>query len=142
MVFLKNNPVKNFVVDEMINKLNDYRGQEVYASDLAFKLFECENMTGSYWCNAFKSQEWLKNNFDYLGEIIEEIKNNFDNELIKDLFIDFFDNPEKVQLIIILEVANYITNVLPTICDNWENEIELTPQIINQLTKELEALKD
>lgn len=127
--------LKNYIIDETIYNLKEREGETVYACDLAYTVFESANVDGSYTYSTYKATQWVKKYFDSLGEIVDELKSNG---------IDApnpFDEPEKFQVCILLEGAQYLLSQCETIDENWNDEIELTPKIIRKICKELRAQK-
>ena len=136
MKYLENNRIKNEVIDKLIDELENYKDTEHYACDLWLDLLENYNMDGSITYSACKAYEWVKNNFDDLDEIVEEIQAN-------GLEIpNVFDNPESFMVVIYLEVASYVMGRCDFISDNWDNTIVLNDININIIKKQLEELKD
>lgn len=144
MSYLENNPIKDFVADAIIEKLDCLKGynETHYPCDLAYELFEGENVDGVYFYNNYKAKQWINKNFEYIGEIAEEFKNNFDSDYANKILLDVFDNPDRFVVCIVLEVANYLISRCETVDKYWNEEITLTVEIIDKLIKEIEALKN
>lgn len=130
--------MKKDIIKRIIDKLYDYEDVKVYGADLAYTLFESENMDGTFTYNTYEAKEWIKQNFDEIGEVWEELKFQFGSEYL----VDFnpFDNPEKFMVLVILESASYILGKCKTVEDNWNNEIVLTKENIKKIEKELKEL--
>ena len=47
----------------IVERLNEHEGSSIYVSDLANTLFESENANGSVFCNSYKTEEFIKENF-------------------------------------------------------------------------------
>ena len=120
--------------NQIIDKLNDYSGGTYYACDLAQTLFEGENANGSVLCNTYQTKEFIKENFELLGDLVQYCKDNMDMTLNR------FSEPEKAHVILLLEASQSILSKLPTIDKKWNENIELTPKMIKKLTKELNEL--
>ena len=138
MEYLENNTIKNDVIDLLIDNLYNYEGSNVYGCDLAYTLFEGYNVDGSITYSTYKATEWIKNHFNELGEIVDEIKFQLGSENIPNIF----DEPEKFMVIIYLEVASYLCGRCELIDKNWNNEIKLNTKTIETIKKQLEKLKD
>ena len=65
---------------------------------------------------------------------MEHLQDNMDYTL------NPFSEPEKAHVILLLEASQSILSKLHTIDKFWNDEKELTPKLIQQLTKELNAL--
>ena len=142
MEYLKNNEIKNIMIDDIMDKLEDYKDTEIYACDIAYTLYEAENADGcifSYYTR--DNEEFIKKYWDDLPEILEELRWNFDCEYFSKILIDMFDNPCKFVLIVCLEVANYILGQCKLLEDNWNDKIILTRKNINILKKQLEEMR-
>ena len=70
-----------------------------------------------------------------MGEIVEEMQGQGLNAP------NPFDEPEKFQVCVLLEGAQYLFSKCETVDENWNEEIELTPKIIRKICKELRAQK-
>ena len=136
MEYLENNKIKNEVIEKLIEKLYNYEEQEVYGCGLGYKLFEGYNIDGSVTCNAYAATQWIKENFDDLGEIVENIQS-------QGLEIpNIFESPESFMVIIYLEVANYVMGKCKFIDKNWNDKLVLNKENIKTIKKELESLKE
>lgn len=124
------------VAEQLADKLSNYEGQFIYGSDLAFTLFESENIDGSITYNKYKAKEWIKKHFDELGEVVERMQAEWDYNA----GVDIFDNPEKFMVSVYLWVASEICGTLETVGDFLTNGEELTAELIEKITEELEQL--
>lgn len=141
MEYLENNNIKNEVIDKLIDKLYDYEGTSCYSCDLAYTLFEAYNVDGSITYSTSDAKKWIKDNWEDLPEIMEELKFQFGNDYFNDISINIFDNPEGFMVIIYLEVARYLIDKCKLIENNWNNEIVLTKKNINTIKKQLEEMR-
>ena len=121
------------IKQDIISKLSDYSGASSYGCDLAYKLFEGENANGSVFCNTYRTKEYIKNNFDLFGDFLEYYQSNFGETL------NPFTEPEKCHVIFLLEAAQSILSQCAFIDANWNNQIELTDDIIQTITDEVNA---
>ena len=86
---------KTFYTDlrnTIIERLNDYKGLNVYGSELAYTLFEEENANGSVLCNKYLTKEFIKNHFDLFADFSEYYINTFGDSL------NIFTEPERRTL--------------------------------------------
>ena len=125
------NELEKWVMNEMVEHLEEMEGQVVYGCDLAFTLFEGENNTGSYTCNAYSSSQWIKEYWDYLGEVVEDYEFNYGELPVNPLV-----NEEAFQLQIIIFLASRLVCESTFIEVNWNDEIELTEETIKQIVSE------
>lgn len=130
--------LKNWMIEAIMAELEELEGQEVYGADLGYKVFERYNVDGSYTYSTNEAKEWVKEYFDELGEIVEEIKDNLGAECIPNVF----DNVEAFQVVIILEYANNLLAQCETVDNGWNDEIEMTEETIEKIKEELETIKD
>lgn len=142
MEYLENNNIKNEVIDKLIDKLYDYENIKCYACDLAYTLFESYNVDGSITYSTSEAIKWIKDNWEDLPEIMDELKFQFGNDYFNDISIKIFDNPEGFMVIIYLEVARYLIGECKLIENNWNNEIVLTKKNINTIKKQLEEMRN
>ena len=129
---------KTFYTDlrnTIIERLNDYKGTDIYGADLAYTLFEGENANGSVLCNTYLTKEFIKNNFDLFAEFSEYYKDNFGESL------DIFAEPEKAHVILLLETASMVLSRLETVNEFWNDSKELTEELINSIVEELNKLE-
>ena len=129
---------KNFYTDlrnTIIERLNDYKGADVYGSELAYTLFEGENANGSVLCNTYETKEFIKNHFDLFAEFSEYYKDNFGKSL------DIFAEPEKAHVILLLEASQMVLSNLDTVNEFWNESKELTEELINSIVEELNKLE-
>ena len=125
------NSLEKWVMQEMMWHLEDLEGQVVYGCDLAFTLFESENVTGSYTCNTHESRQWIKEYWDYLGEVVEDYEFNYG-----EVPTNPFKNAEVFQMQIILHMASNLVSKSDYIEEHWDEEIELTEETIKQIVSE------
>ena len=128
------NELEKWVMQEMMWHLENLEGKVVYGCDLAFKIFENENVTGSYTCNACKSREWIKEYWDYLGEVVEDYEFNY-----RELPVNPLVNEEVFQMEIIRYMASRLADESTFVEVNWNEEIELTEETIEQIVSEWRA---
>ena len=126
--------LEKWVLQEMMEHLEDLEGQEVYGCDLAFTLFESENNAGSYTCNAYEAGRWIKEYWDELGEVVEDYEFNYG-----ELPVNPFISTEAFQVQIILFLASRLVGESTFIEVNWNEEIELTEEAIEQIISEWRA---
>lgn len=130
--------LKNFVIDAMIVELNEMEDREIYGADLGYEIFSEANCNGSYTCNALEAENFIKENYSEIGEVVEDIKFNLGAEFIPNPFTE----AEKFQVVIMLEMSNALCAQCPFIDENWNNSIELTEENIKLIINQLMEQKD
>lgn len=130
--------LKNFVIDEMIDKLYDMEGRTEYGCDLGYAIFESANIDGTYTYNTQESIEWIGEYFSEIGTIVEDIIASMGENVLPNLF----NNPEAFQVAIMLEVSFQLIAQCPSTMKNLDDGIELTKETIDTIVKELKELKD
>ena len=132
------NEIRNIILEKFKTAENNF--QPSYGCDFNYSLFESENIDGTFFYCTYESKEFLKRNFDYLGEIYQQLIDEFDFDFAAKAALDFFDNPERFACIVILTVARNLLNQLQFISDNWDNKIEFNSENIEKITNELNYL--
>lgn len=142
MNYLENNPIKNFVKGEIIERLEDLKGYEEshYLCDLGYTLFESENVNGAYFCSNYTAKKWVNKNFEHVREIAEEIKFQFGADYANKVLLDVFNDSDRFIVVIVLEVASYLISRCNTADKYWNDEITLTDEILNNLIEEIKEL--
>lgn len=104
------NTLKNYVIDEMIDKLYDMGGRTEYGCELGYAIFESANIDGSYTYNTQESIEWIGEYFSEIGDIVEDIIASFGENILPNPF----NNPEAFQVVIMLEVSSQLMAQCPS----------------------------
>ena len=123
----------NEIKADIISKLSDYAGNSYYGCDLSGTLFEGENANGSVLCNTYKTKEYIKDNFELFGELVEYWKDNVGETL------NPFSEPERAHVIFLMEAAKSILAKCDLIDTNWNNQLELTEENIAILTEQINS---
>lgn len=118
--------------ETIIDRLNDYKNTTVYGCDIAYTLFE--NVNGTVLFSTYLTKEFIKENFDLFGDLVEYVNDNFDMKL------NPFTEPEKAHAILMLEASRILLSQLDFIDDNWVEKIELTDEVIKEITDQLREL--
>lgn len=134
--------MKNYVIDLLIENLENYEDMSIYGCEMAYTLLEEYNVDGTVLYNTHSTTEWLKDNMQDIYDFLPTIKFSYDDEFYARLCIDILDSPEKAMVIICLEKAREILSSLKFINDNWDNKIVLNKENINIIKSELERERD
>lgn len=124
--------LNDWLKEEVIEKLEELKGEgySCYPSDLSFRLFETANVDGSYTYSRHDAMDWIKEYFDDLGEVYEEIQEELGE--VKNPF----ENPEVFQVQVILFKAGDILYESETF-SNLEDETEFTDRLLDTIIAEL-----
>ena len=126
-----------FITDlksKIIERLNDYKNTKIYGSDLAYTLFEGENASGSVLCNTYETKEFIKENFDLFGQLVEYAKDNMG------ITLNPFNEPERAHVWLLLEAAQSLLSQCKTVDKFWNDEKEIDDELISSITEELNSL--
>jgi hypothetical protein len=125
---------EKFITDlkeQIVDRLNAYKGSTIYGGDLAYTLFEGENANGSVFCNTWKTKEFIKENFDLFGELIKYWSDNVGESL------NPFSEPERCHVILLMESAQSVLSACQLVEQKWNDKIELTDAMIKKLKKQV-----
>ena len=93
------NDLEKDVLERMIDHLDDLEGRDGYVSELAFTLFEGENIDGSMTYSTYKAEQWIAEHFHDLGDVVEDMAADWD------ITPNPFSNPEKFMVQVVLYMA-------------------------------------
>lgn len=125
--------VKDFIVDN----LPEYEGKEVYACDLAYTITEGINADGSATYSRQKAVDYIKEWFDEAAEVYQYQVENYGQASQNP-----FENPEAWMVCMIIEGVSAVFSQCTVIDDNWNNEIELTEEIIKTILEEVQEVEE
>lgn len=63
--------IKEFVLEVLTDKLDEYEGTSSYGCDLAYDLLQQYNVDGTYTYSTYKAKQWVWEHFDELAEIVD-----------------------------------------------------------------------
>ena len=93
------NALERDVLERMIDALEGVEGRDGYVSDLAFTMFEAENIDGTMTYSTYKASQWIMENFHDLGDVVEDME---DYGIAPE---NPFSNPEKFMVQVVLFIA-------------------------------------
>lgn len=126
--------IKDFVVDVLKDKLDEYEDCTTCGGDLAYLLLEQYNIDGTYTYSTYTAEGWVKLHFDELGDIVYDMT----AEGLPPCNV--FENPEAFQVQIMLYVAGQLLGQCDAVNEFWNEEQELTQEIIDKIKEELDNL--
>lgn len=127
------------IKDWLIDELEERKGEnlEVYPEDLAYILTDYINTNGSIHYSAWKSSQFIKDNFYTFGNLIEYVKDNYGMDLNPML------EPEKAEVIAYIEGVGWllanVKAIEKAVEESETEQIVLTDELIDEIIKELEA---
>lgn len=96
------NDLEKDVLERMIDHLDDLEGRDGYVSELAFTLFEAENIDGSMTYNTYKAEQWIAEHFRDLGDVVEDMS------VAWDITPNPFNNPEAFMVQVVIYIAEQL----------------------------------
>lgn len=96
------NNLEKDVLSRMIDHLDDLEGGDGYVSELAFTLFEAENINGSMTYNTYEAEQWIAEHFHDLADVVEDMAADWD------ITPNPFSNPEKFMVQVVLYLAEQL----------------------------------
>ena len=126
------NNLEKWVLGEIKEKLQDYKDTELNACDFALILFESENVNGSYDCNRWIAEGWIREYFDELGDEVKLYREEYGEML------NPFDSPEKFQVLITTSIADRLCSNNSYITKHWDETITLDGETIEAINKDWE----
>lgn len=123
--------LEKWVLAEMLEKLPEWEGTTIYISDIGYKLFETEDIDGSYTYSTYRAIEWIKEmDWDDFNDVVNEYEGSWS------VFANPIEEPEKFQVQIIITVADSLSNSSRFVSEHWDDVITLTPEVISTINAE------
>lgn len=127
----------DYTKEHLLDKLEDYKGCKSYACDLYNLLTEGINADGSATYSTYEAKEYIKEWFEDAGNYYEYAKMNFG-----EVFNNPFERPEAFMVEMIIQGVSVLLNDVKTISDNWDEEIEITEELIQEIKNHIESIKE
>lgn len=96
------NDLEKDVLERMIDHLDDLEGRDGYVSELAFTLFEAENIDGSMTYDTYKAELWIAAHFHDLADVVEDMAAEWD------ITPNPFNNPEAFMVQVVIYIAEQL----------------------------------
>ena len=125
------NDLKDWMLGEIEEKLAEWVGYEINVDEMADRLFEGNIVDGTYTYSTKDAKNWIIENFEDIGEIVENLQANYGE------IVNCFLYPEKFQVEIVFELANYMINSSDFIKENINERIKLTQEIADKIIQEI-----
>ena len=120
---------KNYILDH----IEGYEGQLHYGCDFAYTLTETPNVDGTLTYSTHDAIEYLREWWYECGEYWEYEKDNFGEHPHNP-----FDEPEAYMVCMVIEGVNAILANEPHIEKSWNDKLELTEEVIEDIKKYVE----
>ena len=128
------------VLSRMLDNLFTVEGRTVEINELAFTLFECENIDGSMTCSTKAADEWIGKHIGDISDIVGDLSDTYN------LRLEVLEDTEKFMVIVVMFVAQDLVYTLETFRSfiDWDNEppdtITFDEATINAITDEITAI--
>lgn len=129
------NTLEKEVCDYIVDKLHDYEGCTIFCSDLALTLLADEKQQGFIIPYNKESRKWALSHF---WDIETKLKETWDPEISGYIQNKFWNDPNGFMVCVYLETARDLLSQCKTINENWNEKLELTPEVIETIIKEME----
>lgn len=119
---------KNYICE----KLDEMEGVNVYACDLAYTLAESDNINGTMTYSTKTAIDYIHEWWYDCSDYSDYEQNNFGERS------NPFANPEAFIVRMVIEGIKSILSQCEIIDENWNDEIELTPEVIETIKEQIE----
>lgn len=124
---------KNYLIEQ----LDAYEDTTQYACELATTLTEGANADGTLVYSRGEARDYLNEWFEECGEYWEYEKRNFGEN-----YHNPFDNPEAYMVCMVIAACETILSKCPIIDEHWNEQIELTEDIVNDIKEYVKEYND
>jgi hypothetical protein len=128
--------MENFIEyckDYILSTIEDFEGHNCYGSELGMTLTEEPNCNGTLTFSRSEAKNYLREWWDECGGYWDYEKDNFGENIHNP-----FDNPEAYMVCMVIEGVNAILANEPHIEESWNDELELTEEVIEGIKKYVE----
>ena len=127
--------------DYIIDTLTEYEGNRTYGADLCSLIMEGPIADGSLTHWTQKALDYIREWLDDCAEFWDYAKFNFGKDYVAD-HLNVFDNPELFMVNMVYEGIGYIFSRVSAIDEFWNDELELTEEIIDSIIAEVENIDE
>ena len=111
--------------------LDELEGVSVYACDLAYTLAESDNINGTMTYSTKAAIDYIREWWYDCADYSDYEEMNFGKRS------NPFANPEAFMVRMVIEGINSILSQCEMIDENWNDEIELTPEVIEAIKEQI-----
>lgn len=115
---------KNYILDH----IGEFEGQMAYGCDFGYALTQEPNANGTLTFSRYDAKEYLREWFDECGEYWWHEEMYFGGHEHNP-----FNNPEAYMVCMVIAGVNAILANEPHIEENWNDEFELTAEVIESI---------
>ena len=124
-----------FCKEYICDKLDEMEDVTVYACDLAYTLAESDNINGSITYNRAAAINYIREWWNDCADYSDHEENNFGKRS------NPFANPEAFIVRMVIEGISSLLSQCNVIENNWNDQVELTSDVISEIKKEIEDKK-
>ena len=127
------NALEKWIVEDMIDRLDEIEELGGYVCDLAYLLYEGDNHNGVISGYAYYSdaKEWIEQFWGELKDEMEDYEFNFSE------YPNPFENECVFMVKIVLNAASRLITNSEWVQENWDEEVTYTKEIVEQIKAEL-----
>ena len=127
------NALEKWIVEDVIERLDNIEDLGGYVCDLAYLLYEEDNYNGVVTCYAYYSdaREWINTYWNELKDEMEDYEFNFGE------YPNPFENECAFMVKIVLNAASRLINESEWVQKHWNEEVTYTKEIVEQIKAEL-----
>jgi hypothetical protein len=126
-----------YSVSYIVDRLQDFKGNTYNDSyELANDITLHDNMSGSFTYNTYDAQQYIKDWFNELGDVLEK----YEFQMGEPLTVNPFTDSEKFHAIIVMLKIEMLLSDLECLKD--KEQITLDNQTIQAITDELNKVKE
>lgn len=126
---------KNYIIDT----LPEYEDQETYGADLCGLIMESPNADGTLTYSTQEAMNYIKEWWYDCAEFWDYAIMNFGEDYVAKS-LNVFDNPEAFMVVMVYEGVGSLLNRVSVVDENWNDKLELTPEVVETILAEVEQM--
>lgn len=133
------NALERWIVEDMIDRLDNMEDMGGHVSDIAFYLYEEDNYNGVIGSYIYyqDAKDWINKFWDELKKEVEEYKIDVGE------YPNPFENECAFMVKIVLNAAGRLIYESTWVRENWNEEVTYTADVLKQIKEELKkAIED
>lgn len=125
---------ETFVKDFIADRLNDFEGNTYDAPDLSFELTLEENNSGRVFNTTEEAECFICDNFAGARDTYNYFADQFGEHY------NPFEKPDVFTFYMLYFGVDVLINQCDYIQEHWDEEVELTPEVIETITGQIEDM--